>query len=137
MRRAGRHEPGSWSTPGGHLDFAETPAACAVRETEEETGVRVSNLEFLAVTNDVFTATGKHYITIWMRGEPDQTEPTIRDSAEVAEVGWYDLDALPEPLFLSLDNLLSGRCLPPAAARLVRDWSRANQVGDTVPAPAP
>ena len=116
MRRAGRHEAGTWSTPGGHLDFGETPAACAARETEEETGVRVSGLRFVAITNDIFEATGKHYLTIWMRAESSVGDPAIGAPTEVAEVGWYDLDDLPAPLFLSLENLLAGRGLPPDAA---------------------
>lgn len=137
MRRAGRHEAGSWSTPGGHLDFGETPTACAARETEEETGVQVSNVEFLAVTNDIFPASGKHYITIWMRAESDLADPVIGDPTEVAEVGWYDLDALPAPLFLSLDNLLAGRCLPTGAVARLRGISPADHPSVGVRAPAP
>ena len=47
-------EPGSWSPPGGHLDFGETPEACAARETLEETGVRVADVTFFGITNDLF-----------------------------------------------------------------------------------
>ena len=114
IRRQRSHGAGTWSTPGGHLDFGETLAECAIRETEEETGVRVSHVEFLAITNDLFTDAGKHYLTVWMRGEADDGEARIRDPAEVAEVGWFDPGALPAPLFLSFENLLGGRCLPAA-----------------------
>jgi len=31
--------PGQWDLPGGYLDVAETPAAGAVRELAEETGI--------------------------------------------------------------------------------------------------
>src|SRR5437879_796805 len=48
-----RNRRGFWSTPGGHLDFGETPEACAARETIEETGVGITNVEFVAVTYDV------------------------------------------------------------------------------------
>jgi 8-oxo-dGTP diphosphatase len=116
IRRQRSHGAGTWSTPGGHLDFGETPTECAIRETREETGVRVSRVEFLAVTNDVFADAGKHYITVWMRGETEDGTARISDPAEVAEVGWFDPAALPAPLFLSLENLLAGRCLPPDAA---------------------
>ena len=112
IRRQRSHGAGTWSTPGGHLDFGETPAECAIRETEEETGIRVARVEFVAVTNDLFTADGKHYITLWMRGEAAAGAASVRDSAEVAEVGWFATDALPTPLFLSLENLLAGRSLP-------------------------
>src|SRR5688572_1692822 len=89
IRRQRSHGAGSWSTPGGHLDFGESLAECAVRETEEETGVRVSHVEFVAVTNDVFDDAGKHYITVWMRGEAVGGDAEVRDSAEVAEVAWF------------------------------------------------
>ena len=113
VRRQRSHGAGSWSTPGGHLDFGETFAECAIRETEEETGVHLSRVEFVAITNDVFTAEGKHYATVWMRGEADTSKAAVRDAAEVAEVAWFPPDALPAPLFLSLENLLGGQCLPP------------------------
>ena len=106
------NQPGTWSTPGGHLDPGETPAACAARETFEETGVRIANVEFVAVTNDIFESSGRHYVTIWMRGEPDDSEAMVLDSEEIAEVGWFPPPDLPQPLFLSLVNLLAGRSLP-------------------------
>ena len=113
LRRQRSHGAGSWSTPGGHLDFGETPEACAIRETEEESGLRIVAPEFFAITNDIFAEDGKHYITVWMRAEVGEGEPAVRDAAEVAEIGWFDPDALPAPLFLSLANLLAGRSLPP------------------------
>jgi 8-oxo-dGTP diphosphatase len=107
-----RNHAGFWSTPGGHLDFGESPADCAARETAEEAGLEVTNLEFVAVTNDVFEERGKHYVTIWMRGESDHGETVIGDTAEISEVGWFDPDALPKPRHLYFENLMSGRCLP-------------------------
>lgn len=32
---------GRWTLPGGGLDFGESPEAAAVREVEEETGLRI------------------------------------------------------------------------------------------------
>ena len=66
LRRKGVHGAGSWSTPGGHLEFGESPEACAIRETREETGLEIHTVRFVALTNDVFAAEEKHYITIWM-----------------------------------------------------------------------
>lgn len=101
-----------WSTPGGHLDFGESPADCAARETLEETGIGVTNLRFVAITNDVLEDSDKHYVTIWMRGDPDRMDPLIGDAEEIADVGWFRADALPQPLFVYFENLLSHRCLP-------------------------
>lgn len=108
-----KNHAGYWSTPGGHLDFGESPADCAARETLEETGVRVSNVRFVAITNDVMTERGRHYVTIWMRGEPASCEVDTQDLAEIAEARWCDPSDLPSPVHPYLDNLMSGRCLPP------------------------
>jgi orotate phosphoribosyltransferase len=103
---------GYWSAPGGHLDFGESPAACAARETLEETGVRVTNVRFVAITNDVLTDVGKHYVTIWMRGDPGSDEAVIGDASEIAQVGWFAPDELPGPLFPYFRNLIGGHCHP-------------------------
>src|SRR5215207_962016 len=112
MKRKGPHGQGTWSTPGGHLDFGETPELCAAREAKEEVGINVIDIRFRAITNDVFEATGKHYITIWLEGESNG-EPTIAAEEEVAEIGWFAWDSLPQPLFLSMENLVKENSYPP------------------------
>jgi 8-oxo-dGTP diphosphatase len=113
VKRKNVHGAGSWSTPGGHLDFGESPEACAAREAKEEVGLDVINICFRAITNDVFETYGKHYISIWMDGECLHGEPKIAADYEVAELGWFDWDSLPQPLFLPIENLLKGNSYPP------------------------
>lgn len=107
-----RNQRGLWSTPGGHLDFGESPDACATRETLEETGVTVSNVRFVAVTNDVLADIGKHYVTLWMRGDADKADTQIGDKAEIVEIGWFLPNRLPSPLHTYFRNLLTGNCWP-------------------------
>jgi 8-oxo-dGTP diphosphatase len=111
-----RNHRGFWSTPGGHLDFGESPVAAAIRETLEEAGVGVRELEFVAITNDFVEASGMHYITIWLRGIVDDPTVTIRDTAEIAEARWCAPDDLPAPRHVYFDNLIAGRTLPPLPA---------------------
>jgi len=113
IKRKNVHGAGSWSTPGGHLDFGESPEFCAAREAKEEVGLDVVNIHFRAITNDVFETYGKHYISIWMDGEPLSGEPRISADYEVAELGWFAWDSLPRPLFLPFENLLKGNSYPP------------------------
>lgn len=108
-----RNQGGLWSTPGGHLDFGESPAEAAIRETAEETGVSVDGLAFVAVTNDVLVGAGKHYVTIWMRGETSDPTIAVRDTEEIEEAGWFDPAALPTPRHGFFENLLARRTLPP------------------------
>lgn len=63
-QRLNAHGEGSWSFPGGHLEFGETWSACAEREVKEETGLTIGNITFANVTNDIFKAENKHYITL-------------------------------------------------------------------------
>jgi 8-oxo-dGTP diphosphatase len=115
IRRKNVHGAGSWSTPGGHLEFGETPEQCAIRETQEEVGVTVSGVRFLALTNDVFTAAGRHYLTVWMQAEAFQGEPVVTAAYEADAMGWFDWTALPAPLFISFENLVRGSSYPPGA----------------------
>ena len=59
-KRKGSHGDGTYSFPGGHLEFGESLEECARRETKEETGLDVANIRFSALTNDVFEKEGKH-----------------------------------------------------------------------------
>ena len=113
MKRKGIHGMGTWSTPGGHLEFGEAPEQCASREAKEEVGLDVVDIRFRAVTNDIFEISGKHYVTIWMEGKTILNEPVIAAEDEVAEIGWFAWDSLPNPLFLSLENLIKANSYPP------------------------
>src|SRR5215213_6308955 len=62
MKPKGPHGGGTWSTPGGYLDFGETLEGCAAREAKEEMGIDVVDIRFRTITNDIFEETGKHYI---------------------------------------------------------------------------
>lgn len=112
IRRVNAHGAGTWSTPGGHLDFGESLAECAVRETREETGVEIGNVRFRAVTNDVFDLEDLHYITVWMDAEYIGGEARVTAPGETTEVRWFRSHDLPQPLFLPLRNLLQGNCHP-------------------------
>jgi len=106
VKRVNAHGSGTWSTPGGHLDFGESPEACALRELTEETGVLGTAPCFIALTNDIFPTEGKHYITIWVRVDHASGKASLAAPDESSEVGWFERDNLPQPLFIPLQNLL-------------------------------
>ena len=106
-QRRGAHGAGSWSVPGGHLEFGETPEQTAAREVAEETGLTITNVAFAAVTNDVFETEGKHYVTLWMRSDWTQGEPTLLEPDKFIEQRWVDFNTLPTPLFLPWKQLLT------------------------------
>src|SRR3982751_1701983 len=108
-QRQGAHGAGSWSIPGGHLEVGESWEECARRETKEETGLDITNVRFLAATNDIFPDENKHYITIWMESDWAGGVATITEPDKFVDLAWGDFGSLPEPLFLTWNQLKLAR----------------------------
>ena len=51
LKRQGSHGAGTWSTPGGHVEFGEDPVDTRKREALEETGCEIADVRFVAITN--------------------------------------------------------------------------------------
>lgn len=85
---------------------------CAIREMQEETGMIIIDVTFLAITNDVFEAHKEHALTIWMAGRYVSGTPATNPGQEMSAVDWFSWDALPETLFSPFEHLLTGRCYP-------------------------
>lgn len=76
----------------------ERSEAAARREAEEESGLNILSSEFLCFSEQVIEADRQHwismiYVTQDFTGEPELTEPD-----KLSALGWFDLDALPQPL---------------------------------------
>jgi 8-oxo-dGTP diphosphatase len=116
--RRRHHGAGTWATPGGYLDPGEGFEACAVRETREETGLRVGDVAVVALSNDVHDD-GKHNVTVWLTARSEVGEAVVAAPDELDAVGWFAWDRLPHPIYRSTRNFLEGRTYPPdARARL-------------------
>ena len=78
---------------------------------KEEAGINAGNLKVLGFTEDVFEKEGKHYITVWLKG--DWLSGKLKKSGrEFSEIGLYNLNNLPGPLFVSFKNFMAGKLLP-------------------------
>jgi 8-oxo-dGTP diphosphatase len=122
-KRIGSHGEGSWSVPGGHLEFGESFADTAKREVQEETGLTIRNIRFGAVTNDYFRKEDKHYVTIWMLSDYDSGTATILEPDKYIDQEWFDFDTLPSPLFLPWEQLLKSEFIENIKAESFRTAS--------------
>ncbi len=106
-KRQNNHGALTWGPPGGHLEFGESFEACAIRETLEETGLLLSSPQFVTLTNDIFTAENKHYVSIFLSTQlPIGQEVKNLEPEKLLVWEWFNLNELPENLFLPLKNLL-------------------------------
>ncbi len=102
-RRANTPRQGYWVTPGGFVDADEDPRAAAVRECEEETGLKVEIVELL----DVLSAAGQPggaNIVIFFRATIVGGALTAADDAD--EAAYFGPDELPELAFESTRIIL-------------------------------
>lgn len=97
--RTGSHGAGTWAFTGGHLEFGESPEACAARETFEETGLHITTTRRVAFSSNVFPTDGRHYVTLFIRAECETGEPSIFEPNKCIRWGWFDWSELPRPLF--------------------------------------
>lgn len=105
-KRLNSHGDGSWAFPGGHLEFNESWEDCAIRETNEEVGIKIKNIHFATVTNDIFPEEEKHYITIYMACEYESGDLQIMEPEKCEQWAWFNWNNMPSPLFIPLANLI-------------------------------
>ena len=89
---------GSWAFPGGFMNMDETTEQCAIRELEEETGLKVSKVYQIGAYSKVDRDPRGRTITVAYLAIIDKpTAVTGQDDAAQAE--WWSLSDLPHLAF--------------------------------------
>ena len=98
IQRSADPYKGCWAFPGGFMNMDETTEQCAIRELEEETGLRVSDVHQIGAYSKVDRDPRGRTITVAYLAIIDKpVQVTGQDDAAKAE--WFPLSALPELAF--------------------------------------
>ena len=105
IQRGGEPFKGAWAFPGGFMDMDETTEQCAIRELEEETGLRVSDIKQIGAYSKVDRDPRGRTITVaYLTIIDEPISVTGQDDAAKAE--WWPVDALP-PLAFDHDEIMA------------------------------
>jgi ADP-ribose pyrophosphatase YjhB (NUDIX family) len=87
-----------WCLPGGHVDPYESMAQAAVREVREETGLEVELTRLVGLYSRPRWSNGIYHLALFVARPVGGTlQP---DPHEVTEMGYFDLDHLPDGLMI-------------------------------------
>ncbi|WP_433006245.1 NUDIX hydrolase [Kribbella sp. CA-294648] len=124
LLRAGTgYMDGFWAVPAGHVEKDESVLAAAIREVREEVGVEIDPADLTPVT--AMHRTGGNGLPIDERVDFFFTatrfagEPRLMEPGKASGLGWFSLDALPDPVVpheLRVLNGLRDGSIPPVIA---------------------
>ena len=117
-KRKNAHGEGTWAFPGGHLEYQESWEECAAREVFEETGIRIKNICFGTLTNDLFDAEQKHYVTIVMLADYDSGDIKLMEPDKCERWEWFEWNKLPQAIFVTIQNLKENNYNPIISSKI-------------------
>ncbi len=89
---------GKWALPGGFVDEHEDLADAAARELEEETGLKVENLQQLGAFGKPHRDPRHHTVSIAYMGIASEGAEAV-GADDAAEAKWFSVKKLPELAF--------------------------------------
>ena len=89
---------GCWAFPGGFMNMDETTEQCAIRELEEETGLKVSEVHQIGAYSKVNRDPRGRTVTVAYLAIID-APIAVKGQDDAAKAQWFPLSALPELAF--------------------------------------
>lgn len=99
------HGEGTWTMPGGKLEYGETFEEGAYREVMEETSIKLNDVEVICVNNDKNEFA--HFITIGLISTNFTGNPKVMEPDEITKWQWFDLNKLPQPMYFPSQKVIN------------------------------
>ena len=98
IQRGNEPFKGQWAFPGGFMNMDETTEQCAVRELEEETGLKVSKIKQIGAYSKVDRDPRGRTVTVAYLAIIDKIE-IVKGLDDAAKAQWFPISALPKLAF--------------------------------------
>ena len=100
------HGEGTWTMPGGKIEFGETFEEAASREVAEETSLTIGcdDLRLISLENDAVP--DAQFVTIGFLCTKFSGVAKVMEPNEITEWHWFSLDDLPSPIFFPSQKLI-------------------------------
>ena len=89
---------GCWAFPGGFMNMDETTEQCAVRELEEETGLKVNEIRQIGAYSKLDRDPRGRTITVAYLAIVDAPAP-VKGQDDAAKAAWFPISVLPPLAF--------------------------------------
>lgn len=99
IRRGLEPYAGRWALPGGFVHIDETLEQAALRELEEETGLRKVYLEQLFTFGAVDRDPRERVVTVAYYALVKLSDHKVRAATDAADAAWFSLSELPDLAF--------------------------------------
>lgn len=92
VQRAGEPFKGHWALPGGFVDMQETTDDAALRELEEETGVRDVYLEQLYTFSRVDRDPRERVVSVAYYALVKLSEHAVKAATDASDAAWFSVE---------------------------------------------
>lgn len=98
IKRVKDPEASHWGLPGGKIDLFETAEAAIIREVKEEIGIDLKEPFLLCISDLIDEEIGYHWLSPIYLFTEYSGMPMIMEPEKHLGLGWFDIDALPNPV---------------------------------------
>ena len=98
IQRGNEPFKGCWAFPGGFMNMDETTEQCAIRELEEETGLKVTEIKQIGAYSKVDRDPRGRTVTVAYLAISDKIE-AVNGLDDAATAQWFPISNLPKLAF--------------------------------------